>query len=229
MVPSGRLLAFAAVALLIIVIPGPSVLFVVGRALAHGRRVALASVLGNEAGSLVLVVLVAAGVGPLVQRSALVFTTLKLAGAAYLVFLGTRAFRRRRTHALAGPGPGPDSAPDSAPDAGAPLGWARAVLQGFLVGVSNPKTAVFFAAILPQFVDRSRGDVFGQMLVLGVIFALIATISDGAWSLVASGARSWFGRSPRRLELVGGAGGLAMIGLGITVAVTGRTSLVGKS
>jgi threonine/homoserine/homoserine lactone efflux protein len=214
MVPSGRLLAFAAVGFVIIIIPGPSVLFVVGRALAHGRRVALASVLGNEAGSLVLVVLVAAGVGPLLQRSALIFTALKLAGAAYLVFLGARAFLQRRRHALA----------DAAGPAGAPHEWARAVLQGFLVGVSNPKTAVFFAAILPQFAVRSRGDVPVQMLLLGAIFALIATISDGAWSLVASGARGWFGRSPRRLELVGGTGGLAMIGLGITVAVTGRKS-----
>jgi threonine/homoserine/homoserine lactone efflux protein len=209
MVPSGRLLAFAVVALIIIVIPGPSVLFVVGRALAHGRRVAFASVLGNETGSLVLVVLVAAGVGPLVERSELIFTALKLAGAAYLVFLGARAFLQRRRHLLA-------------EQAEAPRGWARAVLQGFLVGVSNPKTAVFFAAILPQFVARSRGDVFVQMLVLGAVFALIATVSDGVWGLVASGARDWFGRSPRRLELVGGTGGLAMIGLGITLAVTGR-------
>jgi len=214
MVPSGRLLAFAAVALVIIVIPGPSVLFVVGRALAHGRRVALASVLGNEAGSLVLVALVAAGVGPLLERSALIFTVLKLAGAAYLVFLGARAFARRRR-------PAPIS---TAAAAAAPSGWARAVLQGFLVGVTNPKTLVFFAAILPQFVARSRGDVPAQMLALGAVFALIATISDAAWSLVASGARSWFGRSPRRLELIGGTGGLAMIGLGITVAVTGRKS-----
>jgi threonine/homoserine/homoserine lactone efflux protein len=214
MVPSGRLIAFAAVALVIIVIPGPSVLFVVGRALAHGRRVALASVLGNEAGSLVLVGLVAAGVGPLVERSALIFTVMKLAGAAYLVFLGARAFLQRRRHVPA----------ELAEHAAAPRGWARAVLQGFLVGVSNPKTAIFFAAILPQFVARSRGDVPVQMLVLGAVFALIATISDGAWSLIASGARGWFGRSPRRLELVGGTGGLAMIGLGITVAVTGRKS-----
>jgi threonine/homoserine/homoserine lactone efflux protein len=214
MVPSGRLLAFAAVAFVIIIIPGPSVLFVVGRALAHGRRVALASVLGNEAGSLVLVALVAAGVGPLVQRSALIFTTLKLAGAAYLVFLGARAFLQRRQHLLA----------DPAAAGATPHGRARAVLQGFLVGVSNPKTAVFLAAILPEFVARSRGDVPVQMLVLGAIFALIATVSDAAWSLVATGARDWFGRSPRRLELVGGTGGLAMIGLGITVAVTGRRS-----
>ncbi len=83
-------------------------------------------------------------------------------------------------------------------------------------------SAVFFAAILPQFVERARGDVTAQMLLLGTVFALIATISDSAWSLVASGARAWFGRSPRRMALVGGTGGLAMIGLGITLAVTGR-------
>jgi threonine/homoserine/homoserine lactone efflux protein len=209
MVPAGRLLAFTAIAFVIIVIPGPSVLFVIGRALAHGRRIALASVVGNETGSLALAVLVAAGVGSLVERSALIFTVMKLAGAAYLVFLGARAFLQRRHHALA-------------EHAAAPPGGGRAVLDGFLVGVANPKTVVFFVAVLPQFVVRSNGHVPAQMLLLGSIFVVIATISDWAWSLIASGARAWFGRSPRRLELVGGAGGLAMIGLGITVAVTGR-------
>lgn len=211
MVSSGRLLAFAAVALIIIVIPGPSVLFVVGRALAHGRRIALASVLGNEAGSLVLVVLVAIGVGSVVERSALIFTMIKLVGAAYLVVLGAKAFLQRRQHALA-------------ERAAAPCGLTRAALQGFLVGVANPKTAVFFAAVLPQFVSRSHGHVPAQMLLLGTVFVLIASISDSAWSLLASGARAWFGRSPRRLELVGGAGGMAMIGLGITVVFTGRNN-----
>jgi threonine/homoserine/homoserine lactone efflux protein len=209
MVPIGRLLAFAVVAFIIIVIPGPSVLFVVGRALAHGRRIALASVAGNETGSLVLAVLVAAGVGSLVERSALIFTVMKLVGAAYLVVLGARAFLQRRHHALA-------------EHAATPRGVGRAVLDGFLVGVANPKTAVFFAAVLPEFVARPNGHVPAQLLLLGTVFVLIATISDSAWSLLASGARAWFGRSRRRLELVGGAGGMAMIGLGITVAVTGR-------
>jgi threonine/homoserine/homoserine lactone efflux protein len=154
-------------------------------------------------------VLVAAGVGSLVERSALIFTVMKLAGAAYLVFLGARAFLQRRHHALAG-------------HAVAPRGGGRAVLDGFLIGVANPKTVVFFVAVLPQFVVRSNGHVPAQMLLLGSIFVVIATISDWAWSLIASGARAWFGRSPSRLELVGGAGGLAMMGLGITVAVTGR-------
>jgi len=100
-------------------------------------------------------------------------------------------------------------------------GW-QAGLDGFLVGLANPKTVVFFAAVLPQFADRPRGHVPAQLFVLGLIFVLIALICGSVWSLVASGARAWFGRSPRRLQLVGGAGGLAMIGLGIGVAVTGR-------
>jgi threonine/homoserine/homoserine lactone efflux protein len=88
--------------------------------------------------------------------------------------------------------------------------------------VANPKTAVFFIAILPEFVSQARGGVPVQMVLLSVLFVMIAAVSDALWSLLASGARAWFARSPRRLELVGGAGGLAMIGLGITLAVTGR-------
>lgn len=98
----------------------------------------------------------------------------------------------------------------------------RAVVDGFLAGVANPKTAVFFAAVLPQFVNRSAGNVPAQMLLLGFRFVLIAPASDSLWAVVASGARYWFGRSPRRMELFGGAGGLAMTGLGITVAFAGR-------
>ena len=202
-------LTFGLASFAIIVIPGPSVLFVVGRALAYGRRTALASVVGNEFGALVLVGAVALGIGTVVERSVLLFTTIKLCGAAYLVFLGVRAWVRRREHADLGDVPGARGGP-------------RAVLDGFLVGVANPKTVVFFAAVLPQFVDRERGGVPLQMLALGLIFVLIALVCDAMWSLAASGARAWFGRSPRRLALVGGTGGLAMIGLGVGVAVTGR-------
>ena len=209
MISISQALAFGLASLLIIVIPGPSVLFVVGRALAYGRRTALVSVVGNEVGALVVVCAVALGVGAVVERSVLVFTLVKLCGAAYLIFLGVRALVRSGAHAgLQG-------------EAGERGGW-RAGLDGFLVGVANPKTAVFFAAVLPQFVDRERGDVPGQMLVLGLIFVLIALVCDSTWSLAASGARVWFGRSPRRLRLLGGAGGLAMIGLGLGIAVTGR-------
>jgi threonine/homoserine/homoserine lactone efflux protein len=210
MVSTGQLLAFALASLILIVIPGPSVLFVVGRALAHGRRTALASVLGNAVGVEVVAVCVALGVGTLVQRSALVFTAVKLAGGLYLVWLGVRAVRQRRglVSAFA--------------QAQAPRGGRRAALEGFVVGVANPKAVILFAAVLPGFVNRQAGDVPVQMILLSLVSFAIALASDSAWSLVASTARSWFGRSPRRLELVGGAGGLAMIGLGISVAATGR-------
>ncbi|MGW5771101.1 LysE family translocator [Streptomyces longwoodensis] len=205
-----RLLAFAAMSFLLIVVPGPSVLFVVGRALAQGRRAALTTVVGNTLGAYVLVVAVALGVGSLVERSVLVFTALKLAGAAYLVYLGVKAWRRR----------GSLRAAFAAEGAG--RGRLRTLWEGFAVGVANPKTIVFFAAVLPQFVDREQGHVVAQMLLLGLVFNAIALASDSVWGLTAATARTWFARSPRRLSLVGGAGGLTMIGLGLGVAATGR-------
>ncbi|MEU5185147.1 LysE family translocator [Streptomyces longwoodensis] len=205
-----RLLAFAAMSFLLIVVPGPSVLFVVGRALAQGRRAALTTVVGNTLGAYVLVVAVALGVGSLVERSVLVFTALKLAGAAYLVYLGVKAWRRR----------GSLRAAFAAEGAG--RGRLRTLWEGFAVGVANPKTIVFFAAVLPQFVDREQGHVVAQMLLLGLVFNAIALASDSVWGLTAATARTWFARSPRRLSLVGGVGGLTMIGLGIGVAATGR-------
>lgn len=210
MVSTDRLLAFAALSFLLIIVPGPSVLFVIGRALAQGRRAALTTVAGNTLGAYLLVVAVALGVGAVVERSVLVFTALKLAGAAYLVYLGVRAWRERGALRAAFAG-------------GETAGGRRTFWEGFAVGVSNPKTIVFFAAVLPQFVDREQGHAALQMLVLGLVFNLIAIASDSVWGLVAATARDWFARSPGRLSLVGGAGGLTMIGLGVTVAVTGRT------
>ena len=93
-----------------------------------------------------------------------------------------------------------------------------------MVGVANPKAVILFAAVLPQFVNRTAGHVPVQMLLLSLVSSAIALASDSAWSLLASTVRAWFARSPRRLELVGGAGGLAMIGLGLSVAVTGHKS-----
>jgi threonine/homoserine/homoserine lactone efflux protein len=208
MVSAGQLAAFAAASFVLIVIPGPSVLFAVGRALAYGRRTGLATVAGNACGLEVVAVCVALGIGALVQRSALVFTVVKLAGAGYLIWLGIRAIRQRR---------GLASALAAAP---APPSHRTAVLEGFLVGVANPKAVILFAAILPQFVSRRAGHVPVQMLLLSLVSFLIALVSDSAWSLAAGTVRAWFGRSPRRLELIGGTGGLAMIGLGLWIAVT---------
>ncbi|MHC5905531.1 LysE family translocator [Streptomyces sp. S6] len=213
MLSGERLLAFAAVSALVIVVPGPSVLFVIGRALAHGRRVAVASAVGNVIGSYLLVAVVAFGLGSVVAESAAVYLAVKWAGAAYLVFLGVQGVRHRRELKVAevrGGGP-----------AGR-RGDLRTVLDGALVGITNPKGLVFFAAALPQFVDHSAGHVVAQMLVLGLVPIGIGLVTDTLWGLTASAARTWFARSERRLSLIGGAGGCAMIGLGVTVAVTGR-------
>ncbi|MFI5520001.1 LysE family translocator [Streptomyces platensis] len=212
MVSTESILAFAAMSLLVIVIPGPSVLFVIGRALAHGRRTALATVLGNLVGSYVLVIAVAWGLGALVESSAAVFMGVKMAGAAYLVYLGVQAFRHRhqmRAAAMEAP-------------AGERRGDLRTVLDGLFVGITNPKGIVFFAAVLPQFVNHDAGHVPLQMMVLGLVPVTIGLVTDTLWGLGASAARSWFARSDRRLSMVGGAGGFAMIGLGVTVAATGR-------
>lgn len=209
-IPAGHLLAFVATAFVLIVVPGPSVLFVISRGVALGRRAALATVAGNAAGFYLQVVAVALGVGTIIERSAMVFTTLKLAGGAYLVVLGVRALRYRRAWS------------EILDAAVTPKSARRILREGFVVGLTNPKAAVFFAAVLPQFVDPSRGHVPVQLLALGLVFVLVALVSDGAWGFAAGTARSWLARSPRRLERVGGAGGLVMIGLGMRLALTGR-------
>ncbi|HEX8929138.1 MAG TPA: LysE family translocator [Actinomycetota bacterium] len=210
MLPLDRLLTFAAVALVLLVIPGPSVLFVVGRTVALGRRAGLATVGGNAAGAYLQVAAVALGIGAIVERSVRVFTAVKLLGACYIVYLGVQAIRHRR--ALA-------SALDTAT---VPRSTRRIVLEGFVVGATNPKGAVFFAAVLPQFVAPAAGHVPLQQLALGLVFVAIALLSDSTWAVVAGTARNWFARSPRRLELVGGTGGLLLIGLGVRLAFTGR-------
>jgi threonine/homoserine/homoserine lactone efflux protein len=206
-----QLLTFALLCVVVIIVPGPSVLFTVGRALTIGRREALLSVAGNTMGSYLQAVAVALGVGVIVERSIVVFTVIKLVGAAYLVFLGVQAIRHRRrvTEALA------QGIPTVLPS-------GRALRDGVVVGVTNPKVIVFFVVALPQFTDPAAGNVSMQMLVLGAVFPAIALVLDSMWALLASTARAWFARSPRRLEVVGGTGGLMMIGLGATIAVTGR-------
>ena len=210
MIPTSHLLAFTVTAFVLIAIPGPSVLFTVSRAITLGRGAGVATVAGNTVGAFTQVVAVAFGIGPLVERSVAVFTVLKLAGAAYLVFLGVQAIRHRQSLAEA---------------LGATIERktvTRIVIDGFTVGVTNPKVIVFFAAMLPQFVDRQAGNVPVQIILLGAIFAGIALISDSTWALAAGTVRNWLGRSQRRLELIGGIGGLAMIGIGTRLALTGR-------
>jgi len=209
-VPASSLAAFALAAAIIIAIPGPSVLFVISRGVVLGRRAALATVLGNCAGVYVQVAAVAMGIGVVVERSAAVYNAVKLVGAVYLAWLGVRTFQRRRSLAAALGGPVE------------PKSDRRILREGFVVGLTNPKAAVFFAAILPQFTAASAGHVPLQMLFLGLVFILIALVLDGTWALAAGTARERLAASPRTLEAIGGAGGVVLVGLGVGLAVTGR-------
>jgi threonine/homoserine/homoserine lactone efflux protein len=210
MLPTEHLLAFVVIATVLIVVPGPSVLFVVTRSLTLGRRAGFATAVGNAAGVYVQVLLVAVGVGAIVQQSITVFTAIKLAGALYLVYLGVQAFRNRRSLAAVLDVPVQ------------PKLLKRMLIDAFVVGVANPKVIVFFVAVLPQFVDPSAGSVALQLLTLGAVFCAIAIVCDGTWALAAGAARDWLVRSPRRLEAIGGTGGVVMIGLGAGLAVSGR-------
>jgi threonine/homoserine/homoserine lactone efflux protein len=210
MVPTDHLIAFVLIALVLIVVPGPSVLFVVTRSLTLGRGAGVATVVGNTGGVYVQVIAVAFGLGALVQESIAVFTVIKLVGAAYLAYLGVQTVRHRRALAAA---------------LNAPVGpkaQRRILTDGFLVGLLNPKAIVFFMAVLPQFAERDGGSVPVQLLLLGAIFCAIALLCDSTWALLAGAARTWLVASPRRLAAIGGTGGLVMIGLGAGLAISGR-------
>lgn len=210
MFPADHLLAFALVSFALIIVPGPNVLFVISRSLVLGRTAGIGSALGGQGGVFVQVTAVAFGIGTLVERSVAIFTLVKLAGAAYVVYLGVQAIRHRRSLAAALEAPMERKT------------LRRILRDGFVVGVSNPKAIVFFVAVLPQFVDRAGGHVPAQMLLLGCVFVAIAVLCDSTWALAAGTARAWLASSPRRLELIGGTGGLAMIGIGASLALTGR-------
>jgi threonine/homoserine/homoserine lactone efflux protein len=214
MLPTHHLLAFLLTIYVLILIPGPSVLFVVSRGVALGRRAALATVAGNAGGLVFQGTLVTIGIGSIVASSDAVFTTLKLIGAAYLVFLGVKNIRERKALAeLFAP---------AAATAPKPLG--RIVREGFLVGATNPKGVLIFTAVLPQFIDRGQGNATLQLATLGAICVVIALLSDGAWAIASGTARQWLGRSSGRLEAMTGLGGAMLVALGVGLAVTGRRS-----
>jgi threonine/homoserine/homoserine lactone efflux protein len=213
MVSLEQLVTFGVAAFVIIVIPGPSVVFAIGRALAHGRAVALTSVLGNTLGLLTVLVLVSVGLGAIVAESAVVFWVVKLAGAAYLIYLGVHAIRHR----------GAFGAGDLDPEH-ASMPWRTSLRQGFVVGASNPKSFILAAAVVPQFVDRGAGQVQLQIFLLGLIAVVIALLSDSLWAVLAARLHDWFSRSPRREARLGAVGGVSMIGLGVSVAFTGDHS-----
>lgn len=203
---------FLVASILFIQVPGPSLLFTLGRALTVSLRDALTSVVGNGLGLLAQVAAVAVGVGALVAASSTAYTAVKLVGAAYVVFLGLQAIRHRA-----------DAREALAAGLARPVRETRrkALVTGFVVGLTNPKTVVFFLAFLPQFVDPGH-PAGPQVVVLGLAFAALAVVSDSLWATLAGRARAWFAREPRRLDTMGAAGGVMMIGLGAGMLVADR-------
>ena len=213
MIDTNQLAAFFAASIAIILVPGPSVLFTLARGVAWGRAVAVLTVLGNSIGTLLLSVVVAIGLGPLLARSATFSVVLQLAGGSYLLWLGVGALRHRHAHAAA-----MTRREDARPRR------LQVVRQGFTVGVLNPKSLVFFAAVFPHFVDRAKGHETTQLLIFGVIFSVMAFCSDGTWGLIAGTARDWLSDSPSRLVALRTTGACVMMGLGVLIMVTALTS-----
>lgn len=212
---TSQLAAFAVASFLFIQVPGPSLLFRIGRALTVGRRDALLSVVGNALGLVAQVVLVAVGLGAVVAASATAFTVLKLAGAAYVAYLGIQAIRHRGDARAALEAADAEQVPPA-------RSGLASVRTGFLVGATNPKTIVFFVAFLPQFIDDGA-PAAPQLLLLGVLFGAMAVCSDACWALVAGRARDWFARKPQRLDGLGATGGVMMVGLGAALVATGNS------
>lgn len=206
MVPVEKLLPFIAFALVIIAIPGPSVMFAISRALVLGKRGAVLTVVGNGIGVLVQALAVAVGLGVLIQANDILMHTIRLAGAAFLIYLGFNSIRHRRD--------GLDlSAPVEAPKT------RHLLRESIIVGISNPKTIVFFTAIFPQFVNPANGPLVWQMVELGLVFVFFGISGDAVYALAAGAARDWFARSPGRLVTIRVIGGSLILGLGIVTAI----------
>lgn len=208
MVVGTHLAGFIVASIAIILAPGPSVMFVIARAIAWGRATAMLTALGNALGMVVLSAAVAVGLGPLLQRSHLLLESVQVMGGLYLVYLGVDALRHRQQHAS-----------DMLVVADGRPSLVGTVRQGLVVGVMNPKALVFFTAVFPQFVDPGAGSLTLQLLTFGVIFAMLACLLDGVWGAVVGTSRDWFARSQGRLVLLRTVGGVVMVLLGTLVIV----------
>jgi threonine/homoserine/homoserine lactone efflux protein len=207
-IPS-RFPEYLVAAILIILAPGPSVLFAIARAISWGRAAAIATVAGNALGMFTLSVLVAFGLGPILQRSEIAFISVQVLGGLYLIYLGIEAIRHSRVQAADMINQG-----EVRPTA------LRSVRDGFWVGALNPKGLVFFAAILPQFLDRDGSNLTSQLLLMGATFALLALIGDGTWGVLAGTVRNWMANTPSRLIAMRRAGGVVMILLGVFTLIS---------
>ena len=213
MIIPSRFPEYIVAAMVIILAPGPSVLFVIARAIAWGRATAVFTVAGNVTGAFSLSVFVALGLGPVLERSEVAYVAVQWAGGLYLIYLGTEAIWKRTVHAA-----------DMANQGDVAPSIRRSIRDGFWVGALNPKGVVFFAAVLPQFIDRERGSVTAQLIFLGGVFAILAFVSDGSWGVLAGTARNWLATDSKRLERLRATGGVIMILLGIQVLVSAIVS-----
>ena len=201
MISAADLTGFLIVALVVIVIPGPSVVYTIGRALVLGRKAAVLSVLGNAIGVGFQIIAVALGLGALIAQSAELFFFVKVFGALFLIYLGFSAIWHRK------------AALDTKVIENPPK-TKRIILESMVVGITNAKTIVFFLAAFPQFVTPGGDPVF-QMLFMGLLFSIIGIASDSVWAVAAGTAREWLTSSVSRLAAVRGGGGLALAGLGV--------------
>jgi threonine/homoserine/homoserine lactone efflux protein len=211
---TSTLALFAVAAVTLLLIPGPAVLYIVTRSVDQGRAAGLASVCGVHVGTLLHVAAAALGLSALLVSSATAYDTVRWLGAAYLVWLGVRRLLARDEDVAAAA---------AGPDARRP-GLGRIFAQGVVVNVLNPKTALFFFAFLPQFVDTSRGSVPFQVVVLGAAFVLLGLLSDGAYALLASTGAGWLRRRPRVARASRLVSGGVLISLGVTTALAGSRS-----
>jgi threonine/homoserine/homoserine lactone efflux protein len=213
MIIPSRLPEYIVAAMVIILAPGPSVLFVIARAIAWGRATAVFTVAGNVTGAFSLSVFVALGLGPVLERSEVAYIAVQWGGGLYLIYLGIEAIWKRSVHAA-----------DMANQGDVAPSIRRSIRDGFWVGALNPKGVVFFAAVLPQFIDRERGSITAQLIFLGAVFAVLAFVSDGSWGVLAGTARDWLATDSKRLEKLRATGGAIMILLGLQVLVSAIVS-----
>jgi threonine/homoserine/homoserine lactone efflux protein len=200
---------FISAALVLLVVPGPAVLYIVARSVEQGRLAGFVSDVGIHTATLVHVAAAALGLSAILASSALAFSLVKYAGAAYLIWIGLKKIFGR----------------SEVPDLNAELprhGYARLFRDGFIVNLLNPKTALFFLAFLPQFVEVDRGHVAMQIAVLGLLFTLLGFITDGCYALVAGTAGKWLRQSRTYLEVERYVSGVLFIGLGLTAALAGN-------
>jgi threonine/homoserine/homoserine lactone efflux protein len=209
-VPAASTLAvFCVAALALIVVPGPAVTYIVTQSVDKGRRAGLVSALGIAAGGLVHVTAAVVGLSALIASSASAFTVVKLVGAAYLVVLGVRRLLSRD-----------DSVPEQSLE---PVEHSRLFVQGIVVNILNPKTALFFLAFLPQFIDPKLGSVSLQAAILGTIFVAMAVVSDCTYAITAAALSDRLRNSERARRIQRGVSGTIFIALGATAALAKRT------